>query len=366
MKRASTLIAAALAFASELAGVAVRAQDSWENLGLVRTRDLTPFGISRLDFLPAHAVDTDRGALGLEIGLSYQNTYLLSDEVEAYLAGRGSGRRSLTSADVDAISALPGDAVFVDGELALLDLTFHVGLADGLSAYATFPTYTFQGGFLDASIESFHDRVGFDSAGRDLVDRNQFQVVYSVEGETVVLLGPPDDFSLGDPVVGLRWSIGERDNPWHLVLEAAAKLAWRNEQTIVSTGRTDYGLQATVQRRYAKTALYASTSLVWFGGAELIPGVEDELIPTVILGLERRLTQRTNVVLQGYASRSVVQNTTIDELTSTKYQLTLGLVSRRGRHAWRCAVTENIVSFENTPDIGFSFGYAVALRGGWQ
>lgn len=351
-----TLLVCSLLFAPALA-----ADDTWSNIGLIRVRDLTPFGISRLDFLPAHAVDAPAGSFAIETNIAYQNTYLLSEAVEQLLAARGPGRAALSAADAEAILALPGDAVFVDGELALLDVTFHYALGDRISAYLTLPTYTFQGGFLDSSIEGFHQEFGFSSAGRDLVERNNFQVIYDVADQPLVLLEAPDDYSLGDPVVGLRWSTGPADG-LRLVFEVAVKPAWTSEQTIVSTGRTDYGIQTTLQKKFQRSAFYLAASIVDFGGASLLPGVTDSTIPTVIVGWERRVTRFTNFVAQFYASPSIVQNTNLEELTKDKYQATFGLVSRRGRHAWSFALTENVSNFENTPDIGINVGYAYVLR----
>lgn len=337
-------------------------QDEWQTHGLIRVRDLTPFGLARLDFTPAHAVDAPAGTWAVEANLAYQNTYLVSDPVAALLAARGPRRAALTAADAAAIVALPGDAVLVDGELALLDLTLHYAIRDEISLYVSLPTYTFQGGFLDSSIEGFHDEFGFSSADRDLVRRDQFQVVYAVGGDPFVALEPPNDYQLGDPVAGVRWLLPLHTPGWRAVVEAAIKPAWHSGQSIVSTGETDFGFQATLQRRLRRSAWYFSYSLVAFAGAEHLPGVEDDVVPTTIVGWERRVTRFTNFVVQMAVSPSVIQNTTLNELTDDKYQLSFGLLSRRGRHGWRFALTENVSHFENTPDLGFSFGYAHLAR----
>lgn len=334
------------------------ADGEWHGLGLIRVRDLTPFGIARLDFLPAHSIDAPAGSFAVEVNLAYQNTYVTSPAVVELLAARGRGRASLSAEDAAAIVALPDDAVFVDGELALLDLTLHYAFTNRLSGYATIPTYAFQGGFLDSAIEGFHEEFGFSSAHRDLVERNQFQIVYAIGDQAFVALEPPDDYQLGDPVLGLRWSLGDARDSVRFVLEAAVKPGWSSSQTLVTTGRDDYGVQATVQRRSAHDAVYLSASVVSFGGADLLPGASSSYLGTLIAGYERRVTRYTNAVLQVYVSPSVVQDTTLDELAATKYQLTLGLVSRRNRHAWRFALTENLSNFSNTPDIGISLGYA--------
>jgi hypothetical protein len=43
--------------------------------GLLRSRDLSPFGGLRLDMRPAHAVSIEPGSWAIETELGYQNTW---------------------------------------------------------------------------------------------------------------------------------------------------------------------------------------------------------------------------------------------------------------------------------------------------
>src|SRR5215470_15767412 len=64
--------------------------------GMLRERDLTPFGFLRLDMRPAHAMNIEPHSFALEIELGYQNTWALSRGVEKYLTGlENTGRRDL-------------------------------------------------------------------------------------------------------------------------------------------------------------------------------------------------------------------------------------------------------------------------------
>src|SRR5262249_23563546 len=91
--------------------------------GLLRGRDLTPFGFLRLDMRPAHAVSGEPGNWGIETDLGYQNTWALSPATEEYLS-KLPGRHALGPADYAAIQALPGENYLIDLELAQLDVTF--------------------------------------------------------------------------------------------------------------------------------------------------------------------------------------------------------------------------------------------------
>jgi len=75
--------------------------------GLLRSRDLTPFGFLRLDMRPAHAVAIEPGSWAFEAEVAYQNTWALSEGVEDYLvATEAQGRRDLGPSDLAAIQAL--------------------------------------------------------------------------------------------------------------------------------------------------------------------------------------------------------------------------------------------------------------------
>lgn len=337
-------------------------EEPWKPLGLLRIRDMTPFGMQRLDLLPTHAIPAKEGTWAIETNLSYQNTYALSENVQDYLKARGKGRAPLSDADVDAIMALPGDAYLVDGEFGLVDLTVHHRFSSHWGAYATVPYYYFDGGFLDTSIEGVHEGISVSTAGRDLVARDQFQFAAHIGETSFRTLEAPEGGEFGDPVLGARYSLKDKPSKWNLIFEAAAKISVRNENTFVSSGHSDYGGQLTVQRFLRKQAVYVSFSGVYFNTFdERLTG--DKFIPTLIVGYEHRLTRHTNGILQFYASPSVIQNSNAAELTDDKFQLTLGLQRLYRNNILRFGVTENLSNFNNTPDIGISLSLARIFPG---
>lgn len=353
------LLAAPLVSAQPPASPAAETHSDWTHLGLVRVRDLTPFGILRLDFIPAHSVTATTGTWGLEADLSYQNTYVLSDNVAEYLEARGGGERvELTPGDVDAIRALGEDAYFVDLELGLLDLTAHYRFTPHWGGYVTVPVLFFQDGFFDSAIEGFHERFGFSTANRDLTPRDRFQVVIATGDGELAVLDPPSD-GVGDPVLGMRYSLFPQPERWNLLVEGAVKVAVNGARPFLSSGRNDLGVQVSLQRFFRRNAFYLSASAVYVNGSadRLTPDLEG-WIPTSVVGWETKLTPRVNAVLQVYASRSVVQSSTLDELSANKYFATLGLQTHRGPWLYQAAITENLANFNNTPDVGVSFSVA--------
>jgi hypothetical protein len=334
------------------------AADGYQLLGPLRIRDMTPFNLLRLDMLPAHAVEAGRGSWAIESDLSFSNTFVMSDNVYRYLGERGA-RAPLTEKDAAVILGMGEDAFYVDGEFGLLEVTAHYRVANRTSVYLTLSAYDFSGGFMDGTIEGFHNTFGLGTAGRDLASRRKFQTVMSLEGVQMKSLDAPAD-GLGDPVLGLRHDFPLGASRWHLVLSGESKVAWRGERLFLSTGTNDYGLQTSLQGKFRRNAVYFSSSLVSTDGRVFGVAISRRVVPTLTVAYERGLTPQTNFIGQLYASQSTVRDSTLSVIEANKYQASLGVRSRRGPFIYGLALTENIENFNNTPDVGLSLTLAWA------
>ncbi len=359
------LRATALFFFFLLGSAAAAAEDAaqpaseYVKFGLLRERDLTPFGFLRLDMRPAHAVWAPPGNWAVEVLLGYQNTWAMSPNVEQYLKSLP-GRRRLGPADVAAIRALPGEAFLVDLELGLVDVTLHRRLTEHWSVNAIFSAVNYSGGFMDGAIESFHKTFGFDSYGRPAVERNTVNVILDLKNAQMVFLNAHLDGGLLDPTFALRYSVAAAPSPWNLVLEGAVKVPIDGQREFLSTGHTDIGLQATLQRFAGRHAAYLSAAAVRTRGSVLTATDRMEIVPTYIFGYEYSVSRKTNIVAQYYVSPSVFthEDTDLEGLLKTKYQISIGLRHRVDASVWTFAITENMRNFDNTPDIGFQIGWA--------
>jgi len=329
--------------------------------GLLRSRDLTPFGSLRLDMRPAHAVAIQPGTWVVETELGYQNTWALSREVETYLTNLESqGRRDLGPDDLQAIRDLPGENYLLDLEAALLDVTFHYKFSQDWTGYLIVSAVDYSGGFLDGAIEDFHETFGFSSYGRPAVSRNDVNLIFDLNSADVALFGSPVNSGFMDPTLGVRYVGLDFSENWKLALEAAVKVPVGGKRLLLSTGHADYGAQAYLRRRGVRNAFHVALAAVYYAGAEVPVPHDEQVIPTLILGYEFRATERTNINLQAYVSESVYSRnqTDLDELTAEKYQLSLGVRHRRNGFLFSFGITENLQNYNNTPDIGFQLGIA--------
>lgn len=329
--------------------------------GLLRERDLTAFGFLRLDMRPAHAVAIEPGTWAVELSLGYQNTWALSEEVEAYLTSiEPLGRHALGPADWAAIQALPGENYLLDMEVATLDATFHYKFSAGWTGYLIVSGASYQGGFLDGTIEEFHHTFGFSTFGRPAVRRNDVNLLYDLRSAQIAQFGTPTDGGLLDPTLGVRYTGLRLPHRWALALEAAVKIPVDGTRALLSTGHFDYGVQATLQWQGVRHAFYGSLSAVDYGGGDWPVPQERQIVPTLVLGYEYQLTANTNLNVQTYLSDSVYSHrvTGLEELTGNKYQYSLGLRHRIDRLLLTLGFTENVQNVNNTPDIGFQLGIA--------
>jgi hypothetical protein len=355
-----------LAIASGVAGLcaamAAHAED-WVHPGMLRVRDLTPFGLLRLDLRPPHWLDAPEHSWMLELELSYQNTFVLSGNVERYLRTRDAGRVPIRPEDVAAIYDLPGDAYYIDGEVGVYELIAYRKLNRHWTAFLSVPYLSYGKSLLDGTIEGFHEAFGFDQQGRNLVARNSYQFVYDIGGMRSAQLNRTVNGGLGDPVFGARYSFPRSDRGWDLVAELAAKVAVDGQRSQLSTGASDYGLQLGARRIWGRHAVYFAGSAVYFAGGPGTPA-DRHFLPTLHAAYGYGLTPRSSLMLQGYLSASVVQHTDVRELSDNTYQLSLGLQHRRPRTLWTFAAIENVSNFDNTPDIVVQLGVVLTPAGG--
>ncbi len=331
-----------------------------EFYGMLPMRDLSPFGFLRLDMRPTHAVLPESGNWAIETQIATQNTWAMSPEVEKYLTDlETSGRRPLGQAELAAIRDLPGENYLVDLESTVVDVTLNYRITSRLSGYLITSAVSYDRGFLDGAVERFHHAFGLSSYGRPSIARNGTNLVYDLKSASYTNLDrSPTSGGLLDPTIGLRYSGIPLGRSWRLSVEGAVKIAIAGERELLSTGRSDFGLQATAQWRGARQSFYANAAAVYYSGGEFLVEHDRQIVPTFIVGYEYALTANTNLNIQGYASTSVYsrRDTDLDELLENKYQLTAGFRHRRDNVVLSFGITENVQNINNTPDIGVQLG----------
>jgi hypothetical protein len=322
-------------------------------LGPLRARDMMAFRLPRLEMVPTESSAAIGEGWSLETELTYVNTFAMSDNVLTYLGRRG-GRKPVTRLDAATLLALPGDLFYVDGEFAQFVPTVHYQLDPRLSVFLSWPVLSFGGGIFDSVIEGFHHGLGLGNGNRELVARNEFNVLYRVGRDQVVERGPPAG-GLSDPIAGIRYRLLPPASRWDLIAAGAVKIATRSRSAL-STGGSDVGIQLALHRALRRQAFYLDLSAVHFGGVLTDRQVDRRGLATFVAAYELGLSRRTSIVAQLYTSPSVFRRAQPVELRQRRYHVLAGLRSRRGPLTWHLSFIENLIHLENTPDVGAQLG----------
>ena len=336
----------------------------------MRIRDFTFPSFLVLTFAPTPGMSLGKGNWGLELHLSKVNNFQVSDAVEDYLeATRPDGqRRPLDDADAAAIIALPeGRGFYIDLETDIVELKAHYGLTDRIDVGATVQYLRYSGGILDGVIEEFHDLTGFSQQGRSFVDRDQIQVVIGRDGQVFArALQDVSDGGFGDPFLFVRYTFPSSGR-WHFNAEVGAKPPLASVDDAVSSGSWDFGVQLTADRRWERSALIVNAALVSAGDFEPTSfriGADVPLLPALQVSWIHSFggPKGTRFFLQGLSAEHALRDLIDSELTQLEVQLTAGFKWDSSLGTWGVGLTENLFSFDNTPDIGLHLSWGTVIE----
>ena len=132
----------------------------------------------------------------------------------------------------------------------------HYKLSSQWTLYGIATVVSYQGGFMDSGIEEFHDIFGFSDFGRPAVARNSTNIILDLKGAQATMLDVPETQGFTDPIFGLRYSGISLPGRWEMSMEAAVKVPLEGERMFLSTGRTDYGMQASFRHLGERNAFH--------------------------------------------------------------------------------------------------------------
>lgn len=209
---------------------------------------------------------------------------------------------------------------------------------------------------LDGLSLAFHDLLGIDQHGRDTVPRNDTRVsipAYGLESSERGTFSRSVEATLtrrlhrGRGGLALSLSATVR----HEILENGP----------LPQGGTDYAVQFSLaQKLSARGRLYADVAHLEFGEdsfRSLIP--LDSRQNTAMLGYEWRRRDTEAVLVQYLYAEGVVKG--LSELGKPSHELVFGYKWLRPSGLWEFAVTENIINFNNSPDIGFTLAFSTVF-----
>ncbi|MFP3941737.1 MAG: DUF3187 family protein [Acidobacteriota bacterium] len=328
---------------------------SFFDTGPLRIEEQFLLSAGFLNLAPSSAGILDRGGWQVDFVQSVTNNWSASTGYKDLL-----GRRSREPVSLEDLRSVEpeGDrgVFFADGELYRTSLSVRYGLGRRLQLAVTVPLLDFQGGSADSVIEGFHDTFGFGQSGRLGTPRDGYLVyLRDEEGRETVRSRDPG-LGVGDVTVGLKWGAPLESDLWLLAVEGVAKLATGDETDLYSTGSHDVGAQVLVTRYGERSCIHVGLGAARLGEAEAF-GLDSQTRVSGFASYEHALGRTSSVILQAQVAESPFQDSRIDDLDEEAYLFDLGVKhALSSRTIAFVALTENVVNFGSSADVGLHVG----------
>ncbi len=248
----------------------------------------------------------------------------------------------------------------LDLEAAVADIRLRrLVWGDSLELGIDIPVLSFNSGFLDGFLESYHDAFGFPDYGRSRRPRNDFLFEVSRSGDTVVA-GDSGGIALGDVRVGLKKTIYGRDPL--VSIYGSVELPTGDPHGGYGSGALDAGAALLVNKRIGDRVMtYFNAGAVFTGGlkAEENLDLNDYLYGGA--AIEWLCSERLSLNAQLFAQGSPFGDTGIRAVDEVSTILSLGGRYRTGRGALEFSFSED-TNTAGAPDFMLGFGYSYRLR----
>ena len=317
-----------------------------------------PTGLPFLELSPASAFLLPRGAFRFSAGAAYENTHAVTDDlVRTYNDGV---RHLLTASDLVTIAAGSKEqtAYLVDGETLRLALSGAFGLGARLEAGFELPLYLHAGGFLDNTIESYHEHLGFGDGGRSAFEQDRFIVAYADPDGAIYMEGASGGVRPGDLALTLRGSLYEGPGGGSaLAATLGVEVPTGDADRLEGNGAFDaaFGLEASW--RFARSSVHAGGRYGWSDGWDTAPWIRLGGRISGFAAWERRIGGDWGFLSQVVFGRGPLPHRLEADLGDRTLELALGFRVRAGSGEIEMALLENLLPAKNSPDVGAYLGW---------
>ena len=298
----------------------------------------SPFQSLRLALVPRTPSTLARGQFDVRATATWANIWANDDEFFDPMAGEFGNR-------------------FLDFEMLHTSVSLAYGVTDTLELELQLEDRRRFGGAMDSFIQSFHDFFGIDQDGRDQVPKDQFVIFLDPGGgQPTVSLDSGDRGSFSRNVLfTVQHNVTCGTAKWP-AFSYAFTGRWTKWSDDLVGGGLDFSGSVAAARRLGKFYVYLTLGLAHYG-SNSFRGIE--LRNSQFSGLavgEWRFRPRTSFLLQWLVSEGAAPG--YDPFSKPSHEVTLGWkreIIQQG--VLEVGLVENVVTFDNSPDLGFHLGY---------
>lgn len=296
----------------------------WQGtLGPLNIRSLSPGQALRLAPLPRSPYGLPEGETELQFHIAAASVYLQSEG--QYLI----------------------DFNFIDTRLAV-----NHGFSDGWSTELSFNDRRIQNFYLDEVVESFHDVFGIEQNGRDINQNETHIVVPRYSADFADELDGVFSQTLG---LSIQKVLIDKSVEWPAVAIILNTSLETLSDGMIEKGAFDYGLQLAMAQKQSSGYIFANFSYTRFGSdktLDVIPLTEKQF--SGMFGYEFTMSENEAFIVQYLFSEGVLKD--LGALDKVSHEIHLGYKWRTENNIIEVGLVENIVNFDNGPDVAFTFG----------
>jgi len=304
--------------------------------GPLNVRSQSPFQSLRLGIVPRTPSTLARGEHQVKLGGTWSNIW--SNDSSSF--DPTNGEYGLYLLDYETLDAT---------------LAYSYGLSDTFQIEAEYEQRWRFGGTMDALIEEFHDLFGLGQAGRSEWPRNETHIFVDPQnGNPPVSLSGSEASGVfaRDLLVTLQHNVTCGTAKWPALSWAVTGRYSLGNPGNLEGSKFDVGLSMAAARRFGKFYAYLTLGYVWYG-SEAVYGLELETTQvTVLAAAEWRFKPRMSFTLQYLGTQGVAKD--LGVFSETSNEVVLGWKwEARPAGVLEIGLLENIVVFDNSPDLGF-------------
>jgi hypothetical protein len=248
------------------------------------------------------------------------------------------------------------ESIILDGETHRLTLAWHQGLADEVEWGFELPYLTHGGGFLDSTIESWHNNLGLPQGGRTDVSRNQTDFRYTRDGVDLIhLTHPVSGYGDARLLAGKQIEMNKTLGIDSMALRASLKLPTGQSSELRGSGSTDLALWVSVVTTPVPDAwnLYGGGGILLMTEGKVLPQQQRHQVSFGTLGISRKYS---NIALNAQldAHSPFYHDSHMRPLGTYAAQGLVGLIWEVSpRRFLEFSASEDIVA-DTSPDVAFN------------
>jgi len=179
-------------------------------------------------------------------------------------------------------SSIEGDrAIFLDGESYRANFVWRQGIAERWEVGFEVPYWLHDGGFLDGTVENFHDLFDLDNGNRELFSRDSLRYRYLDMNTSQVIYSLDDDAEgIGDVRLNLAYQLSEgQQEQW--TVRTSLKLPTGDAGKLTGSESMDLAVAlhySNPQWLDESLVLHASGGVLWMEGTDVIAQEHNDIV----------------------------------------------------------------------------------------